>query len=458
MSLPLRIVLTIAVIVIAAVWMVLPVKFDVLGPRLGIPVIVKPGSNIEVNIKSTLPFWQPDWQVSLGLRDKRLPLTITDSQLEVANQILEVTVPETIDAASYSLIVSDGGQEIIRPKAVHVVNEFQEQVSIVQMADLPTLGHGDGDQRLQQIIDEINIINPDLVLMTGDIAYGGNWDQYYRLLAAMENINAPVVAAPGNHEYEGWAGFLTLIGEPYHSVRYGNLQIISLNSGHGRDQLTEAQYRWLEDEVNHLQGRTPIIQLHHPIHHRPDLRGYLAVHVPDLVQTFQQLHVPIVLAGHWHGDAVYDETGQDRRDTWYFPGTPYVVTTAAGADLREKYSSSPLHHGYRLIRLDQDILLTYTYDMDGDGYRDATSSIPMGKLRAVPQDGLAVLVENALHEFFPAARVQIKVPGNNLSLKPDFGQLANRYSYKGDSYFDVEFPLAADSQRRIRLVNESTSL
>jgi len=453
-----RIVLSIAVIVGAALWIVLPVKFDVLGPRLGTPVIVKPGATIKVSIKSSLPYWQPDWQVSLGVRDKQLPLTITNSQRDVVYQVLEVTLPETLAAESYSLIVSDGEREVIRPKAVHVVKEFPQQVSIVQLADLPTLGRGDGDQRLQQIIDEINIINPELVLMTGDIAYGGNWDQYYRLLAAMEKFDAPVIAAPGNHEYEGWAGFLTLIGEPYHSVRYGNLQIISLNSGHGRDQLTESQFRWLEDEIGQLQGRTPLVQLHHPIHHRPELRGYLAVHVPELVQYFQQLNVPIVLAGHWHGDAVYDENGQDRRDTWDFPGIPYVVTTAAGADLREKYSSSPLHHGYRLVRLDTGKLVTYTYDMDGDGQRDATSSIPMGKLRAVPQADLGVLVENNLNESFPAARVRIKVPGDNLELKPDAGQLVNLYSYQGDSYYDVEFPLAANSQQRIRLTSKSTPL
>ena len=458
MPAPLKLLLSLVLIVVMAAWIVLPVKFDVLGPRLGIPVIVKPGSTIEISIKSSLPFWRPNWQMSLALRDQRIPLTIVATQMDVAQQVIAVTIPKVINAAAYSLIVSDGENEIIRPKAVHVVEDFPQQVSIVQMADLPTLGRGDGDQRLQQIIDEINIINPDLVLMTGDIAYGGSWDQYHRLLAAMEKINAPVIAAPGNHEYEGWAGFLTLIGEPYHSVQFGHLQFISLNSGHGRDQLTEAQYRWLVGELDKLQGRTPIVQLHHPIHHRPDLRGYLAVHVPDLVQAFKQFNVPIVLAGHWHGDAVYDENGQDRRDTWYFPGTPYVVTTAAGADLREKYSSSPLHHGYRLIRLDEHVLVTYTYDMDGDGYRDATSSIPMGKLRAVPQDDQAVLVQNELNEFFPAARVQIKVPGNNLNLKPDVGQLVNIYRHGDDSYYDIEFELPASSQKIIQLRSESAAL
>ena len=382
-------------------------------------------------------------------------MEITGRQIDFNKQRVSVRIPDSVVAAGYSLIVTDGQNEVIRPKAIHVVSEFPEQVSIVQMADLPTLGRGDGDQRLQQIIDEINIINPNLVFMTGDIAYGGSWDQYHRLLAAMEKINAPVIAAPGNHEYEGWAGYLTLLGEPYHSVQYGEYQIIGLNSGHGRDQLTEAQFNWLQNELQKLDGRTPIVQLHHPMHHRPDLRGYVATHVVDMVQAFRELGVPIVLSGHWHGDAVYDERGNDRRDAWDFPGVPYVVTTAAGADLREKYSSSPLHHGYRLIRLDKSKLVSYTYDMDGDGQRDATSSIPMGKLRSVPQDNTSILVENELNESFPEARVQIPVPGNDVSLVPDNGQLVNRYSYDGHSYYEVEFPLAANSQQRIQLISES---
>ncbi|MEJ2179602.1 MAG: metallophosphoesterase [Gammaproteobacteria bacterium] len=455
MPFPLKLILSVVIVVLMALWVMLPARFDVVAPRLGMPVIVKPGATIELRIISTLPFWQPQWQVSLALREQQVPLQITKQKINFNKQLVSVQIPETVAAASYSIIVSDGQNEISRPKAVHVVTEFPDQVSIVQMADLPTLGRGDGDQRLQQIIDEINIINPELVLMTGDIAYGGTWDQYHRLLAAMKKINAPVIAAPGNHEYEGWAGYLTLLGEPYHSVQYGNYQIIGLNSGHGRDQLTEAQFDWLLNELENLDGRVPLVQLHHPMHHRPDLRGYVANHVADMVRAFKRMGVPIVLSGHWHGDAVYDARGNDRRDTWDFPGIPYVVTTAAGADLREKYSSSPLHHGYRLIQLDKSKLVSYTYDMDRDGERDATSSIPMGKLRSMPQANGSILVENELNESFPNARVQISIPGNNVSLVPDKGTLVNRYINDGQSYYEIEFPLAANSQQQIQLISES---
>ena len=185
-----------------AMWVMLPTRFDVVAPRMGMPVIVNSGSTIEVRIRSTLPYRQVAWQVSLALRDQLIPLEIIQQKTSFNKHLISVRLPESIDTTGYSLIVSDGEKKIIRPQAVHVVPGLSNQISIVQMADLPTLGRGDGDQRLQLIIDEINIVNPNLLLMTGDIAYGGTWRQYHRLLAAMEKINAPIIVAPGNHEYE----------------------------------------------------------------------------------------------------------------------------------------------------------------------------------------------------------------------------------------------------------------
>ena len=395
------------------------------------------------------------WQVSLQRRGETVAVSGILQQSQFNTARLSFPVPASLGAGTYSLVVSDGANTQMRPGAVHVVSDFPDAVSIVQMADLPTLGgSGDGDRRLQQIVDEINIINPDLVLMTGDVAYGGQWDQYRRLLSAMARINAPVIAAPGNHEYEGWAGYLTLLGAPYHSVNYGNLQIISLNSGHGRDQLTEAQFAWLQKRFRHLDGRIPIVQIHHPVQHRAGLHGFVASHVSDMVGMFRDAAVPIVLSGHWHGDAVYDENGHDRRDTWDFPGVPYVMTTTAGADLREGYSSSPMHHGYRLIRLNRGRLMSYTYDMDGDGQRDATSSIPVGKLRSVQQDATSVLVENELHEDFDNARVVIRVPGDRLDLMSDQGEVVERYRQDDASVYVIELPLPANSRQQVHLFSK----
>jgi hypothetical protein len=138
------------------------------------------------------------------------------------------------------------------------------------------------------------------------------------------------------------------------------------------------------------------------------------------------------------------------------------VTTTAGADLREKYSSSPLHHGYRLIRLDarkgQAGLQFYTYDMDGDGRRDATSSIPVGKLRARQTDPKSLLVENDLHEALENAQVEIKVPGDNLTLMPNQGQLLKCYKDNGHAVYEIGVALAANSRTEISLVKRASSV
>lgn len=445
---------SVAIVILIALWALLPTRFDVISPRLGMPAIVQGGDTVQLTLRTSTPLWRPDWRVWLGRRGKRIPVTDTQIATQFTTATLSFSVPATLSAGAYSLIVTDGGgdREQVRPKALHVVANFPDQVSIVQMADLPTLGgDGKGDRQFQQIINEINIINPNLVLMTGDVAYGGHWDQYKRLLAAMEDINAPVIAAPGNHEYEGWAGYLTLLGKPFHSVRYGKLEFINLNSGHGRDQLTETQYAWLQGTLQQRDGRIPVLQIHHPLFHRPSLHGFLVNHVHDVAALVKQSSVPIVLSGHWHGDAVYDDTGRDRRDTWDFPGTPYVVTTTAGADLRKAYASSPLHHGYRLIRLDHGKLVSYTYDMDGDGRRDPTSSIPVGKLRSAQPDSRSAWIENQLHEEFSHARAVIKVPCDEPGLVPDTGHIVERYQADNATIYVIELALPANSRREIHL-------
>lgn len=466
MSALLRTMLSLVSLIAMALWVVMPFRFDVVTPRLGIPAIVQSsaqtGNVFDVTIKTSVAslftgktaawqVWLQPWETTKDKPD-RISLSVAHKTSSFQQDILHVNMPDKVPEGSYSLVISDGQTEQLRPRAVHVIGLVPPQISIVQFADLPELGEkAKGDQRLQEIIDEINIINPELVLMTGDIAYGGSWQQYQLLIKAMARINAPVIAAPGNHEYQGWAAFLTLLGSPYHSVRYGPYQIISLNSGHGRDQLTESQYAWLQQAIIKSAGRVPLVQLHHPLFRRPELHGTLGNHVPDLARTFQQLKVPIVLSGHWHGDAVYDEQGKERRDTWQFTGTPYVVTTAAGADLRKDYATSPMHHGYRLIRLQGDRLLNYTYDMDGDGQRDATSSIPLGKLTAVQQDTRTILVDNKLNEAFEHALVRFEVPGEVRELRPDTGTLVRVSRENGSTYYDVQLAIAPRSQQYVTL-------
>ena len=166
---------------------------------------------------------------------------------------------------------------------------------------------------------------------------------------------------------------------------------------------------------------------------------------------FNAAQVPIVLAGHWHGDAVYDNHGVEHDNDWQFEGTPYVVTTAAGADLREKYASSPLHHGYRLIRLDGPKVVNYTYDYDNDGKRDTASSIPVGKLNVHQLSPTKITVSNGLNESFAHAKIKMTVPAELGDLRPTNGSIMQTVrNHQTNTYF-IGFALDANSEVEIEL-------
>lgn len=447
--------LSIILISLMVVAVVLPLRFDITSPRLGAPVVLSPGEEFRISLKTSIPFWRSAWSVNISLSASSQSLSLPVSQFDygLSKQTITTRIPQTLIPGSYNLTLSANGRSATRRHAVHVVMQEQDQMSIVQLADLPTLGGDEkGDQKLRQIIDEINIINPTLVLLTGDIAYGGSWDQYQRLTTMLGLFDAPVIAAPGNHEYEGWSGYLTSFGSPYHYEDVLGFRIISLNSAHGRDQITLSQYRWLESALSSAGNKIPIIQLHHPIMRRAELGGIVRGRLKEIVDLFKRYRVLIVLSGHWHGDAVYDEQGNERMDKWDFSGTPYVVTTTAGADLRPKYSSSPLHYGYRLIKIDNGLLRQYTYDYDGDGERDPVSSMPIGLLTLKYKDETTVVVSNALNETLTNAKVKFTIKQSEKLLTPSVGRLIRQYSKNGQSVYEVTLDLPARSSTKINML------
>jgi predicted phosphodiesterase len=448
-----KLALTIILIAVAAYWMMFPLRVEILTPRLGIPVITQAGERIQPVIKTSLPFFYPAMQWRLSNGENQYPLQSVSSHSGLATKVFDLQLPDNIPNGAYSLIADSGGGDFMEQrKTVHVIDSVPDDFSIVQLADLPTLGGNEsGDALLQQIISEINIINPNVVLFTGDIAYGGGWDQYRRLIDSMAKVDAPVIAVAGNHEYEGWAGYLHYFVEPYHIVDYGPYAFISLNSGHSRDQMTQSQLQWLRKQFRQLQDKTPIVQIHHPVHHDKGQHGYVHVNADKLEALFKRYGVPIVLSGHWHGDMVFDEQGRQRRDTWDFPGTPYVTTTTAGADLREDYSASPLHHGYRLIRLKNTKLQTYTYDYDGDGQRDAAASIPVGKLNVTDTGDNTITIRNDLNESLPNAKVTISVAETPTALRPTRGKIVGYRELDGKTLVDILVDLPANSKTTISL-------
>ncbi len=243
---------------------------------------------------------------------------------------------------------------------------------------------------LEQFIGEMEALKPDLVLVGGDLTYSET-EAWYAAVAAqflrLERQGIPVIVAAGNHERKGWPLFLRHFGHnPTFRVDIGPLAVLTLDSAHGRDQLTPSQFDWLRDNLNHLEGRTPLIQIHHPIFppgaalkgEGDGSGGSLLGFQQAFLRLCREHRVPAVLSGHWHSDAVFDGAGQLRDDVAEFPGTKFIVTTALGNELRQVTRWPHAYHGYRVLDFDRGRLVRYTYDEAGNGQPGPIASTPLG--------------------------------------------------------------------------------
>ena len=272
---------------------------------------------------------------------------------------------------------------------------WPQATRLVFIADLPPPGK---EALMDVFLKDMEVVKPQAILVGGDIAYGEE-ESWYRYLVDQFNklqaMGIRVIVAPGNHERKSWVQYLRAFGSVTdHRVDLGQLSILSLDSAHGRDRLTPRQFRWLKAQLDTLGGRTPILQIHHPIFplgkailgEAGGTGGYLQGFRQPLIDLCEARKVPIVLSGHWHSDAVFDGKGELRDDTPNFPGTKFVVTTALGNELRRVTRWPHLYYGYRILDFEGGRLVGYTHDLEGKGRPSPMASTPLGQPRnAVPR-------------------------------------------------------------------------
>lgn len=381
-----------------------PQRVEILRPRLGIPAVLAPGESVTVQFRTGWPTSSiPEVTLANAGGLIKLPTGTLEGQFPFYS--LQVPIPMETPEGRYGFSLELPGCVSTMVASVFLRQPLGGDMLLVQLADLPLIadnGKGAGDEMLRDMIKEINLINPDVVLLSGDVAYNGSEQGFQVLFDHLKEIRAPIVCGMGNHELDGLATYQKLFGAPNHVVDIGSWRILSIYSGHGRDQLSESQYAWVKESFQD-RSRTTLVQTHHPLFWRRNLE----IHQDDLANLCLAAKVPIAFSGHWHGDCTFDSTGKMRLDSVGFPGTKFTVTTAAGADLRPGYSFTPAHHGYRIARFRGGQLMNYTYDLDGDGERDPACSMPVGLLKQRQIAPGVVEVRNDSNEDFFGVCVEL---------------------------------------------------
>jgi Icc protein len=155
---------------------------------------------------------------------------------------------------------------------------------------------------------------PDALVVSGDLANGGEPESYGRLRQELDTftkrLGAELVVAIGNHDARPAFRQAMLDGapteEPIEYVRWiGGLRLIVLDStvpGAPYGEVRQAQLAWLASELSTPAEEGSILVLHHPPVPDPSpLSGLLTLHGADQLEAVVRgSDVVAVLAGHAH--------------------------------------------------------------------------------------------------------------------------------------------------------------
>ncbi len=200
---------------------------------------------------------------------------------------------------------------------------------VVQLSD-PHIGatwaDGDPVAGLATAVASIRRLRhaPDALVLTGDLADNLADSEYAQVLAALDGIEAPFYALPGNHDdRDALRRHFGLPGEPGAPVQYavqvGALRILMLDStrpGADSGEFDAGRIAWLEDALS-ADPRTPtLLAMHHPplVTHVPGLDA-LALAAGDRAALAELVcrypNVQLIMAGHVHR-AISGELGGRR--------------------------------------------------------------------------------------------------------------------------------------------------
>ena len=288
----------------------------VMRPILPVPEIVVPGDSFI--IEAMAPQSTTGWAVQLVRGATTHPLSVDSATYGSSFErwFLSVTVPAGIPAETYGLEVTASGG--IYDEVDHAVTVRQSTASdfyFIHITDthLPTNKYyyesgADSDttemEDLHAVIDDINIINPAFVLLTGDVINEGELEEFLdkryftRTQRILRRFAVPVFVTAGNHDVGGWDdtppsdgtarrnwwkffGWRYLSDPPSgdgvhtqnYSFDYADVHFMGIEaynnydrwrrSIYGDDSFTSAQLDWIVDDIGTVSPATPIVAFHH---------------------------------------------------------------------------------------------------------------------------------------------------------------------------------------------------
>ena len=339
-----------------------------------------------------------------------------------------VTAPaNAIPGLIYDLQVDIGGDTLTEPRCLQMIDAYKTELKVMHLTDVH-IDYADSNligppvpsaqDMMDKVVEEVNLLNPDVVLVTGDLVFRGYSvgvgpdivQQFEMYRESISRLDAPVCTCIGNHEVE-WnpdvegttRNYVENIGPLHWGFDYGHVHFLLLNSttDYVQDSRLEggfsaAELEWCEQRLNAIPaGELTIVGFHHDY-------GALVRSGSEEMKALlgnNSDKVKFVLTGHSHIDGLDDVNG-----------VKYLQTLSCG----ENDGSG--ENGYRMLTVSSGVVTDYAYAQTEFG------SIPYNLLNSTitpnPSGGVAVdiLVENWLLEDLTDCSIVYEIgPGKDVT-------------------------------------------
>jgi len=178
---------------------------------------------------------------------------------------------------------------------------------IVQLSDLH-VGSQFLPEKFEMLVDEVNQIQPDVIVVTGDLTNEGLMKEYDQCKKLLTKFNSKkIVSMSGNHDYRNTGYLLFKKYFPFENVNELSDKVVLVTLGTARPDRNEGEvgYRqnlWLERTMKKYKNKIKILAMHHHLVAIPDTGSdqLTVVDAGDVLRTILDTEVDLVLCGHKH--------------------------------------------------------------------------------------------------------------------------------------------------------------
>jgi len=264
---------------------------SIVQPILGAPARLEAGDDLGIRVVLHGQV-EGDWLAAISRYARVYDLPVAEVVPLNDSWLLYAPIPPDVAPGLYDLTVRKGTTVDLERHAVSIGHD-DELITFIHITDVHVdRPEPDGLGSIMHTVDVINLLRPDLVVVTGDFQDPGYAPQMKEFATRiLWNLDVPVYITPGNHEFKEDTIWYYEYLNPYpdYAFDFGPARFISLNQFQTYPFYNE-QIDFLDSELARAGTGPTTILLHDPSSFRSYSRG----------------NFTLMLAGHTHDNDAVD--------------------------------------------------------------------------------------------------------------------------------------------------------